>query len=238
MIGEAQFAAAVGDWRVPVPHHRFRVYRNNMRAALVHALAVRFPMTARLAGQRFGELASDYADAERPASAVLIDYGRSFAGYLRASPDAAAIAGLADMADLENAWWTAYHAREAQPLGPASLAALSPEALGQVRLAIHPSVVLVKSAVGIASLWASLGNGETAGSPPRAAPEWVIVARPGAEVTVLTVPRSTFSLVARLMQGAALAEALEAEAERDPSFDMGAQLSAILAMELITGTIA
>ena len=51
MIGQCEFAAAIGDWSLVPADPRFRIYRNNVTSALINALRVRYPVTERLLGR-------------------------------------------------------------------------------------------------------------------------------------------------------------------------------------------
>ena len=67
----------------PLPHPRLAIYRNNIAAALIGALKVRYSAFAALAGEaEFASLALSYGAARRPASPVLIAYGGDFPGYI------------------------------------------------------------------------------------------------------------------------------------------------------------
>ena len=86
------FAAALLDPVLPPPAditapsditQRFNVYRNNVAAGLVHALAAGFPATERIVGAEFfAAMAQDYIRTEPPRSPVLLHYGESFPDFI------------------------------------------------------------------------------------------------------------------------------------------------------------
>lgn len=60
----------------PTRERRFRVYRNNVKASLVAALAARFPVVGRLVGEEFfTAMALVFVERHPPRSPVLAEYG-------------------------------------------------------------------------------------------------------------------------------------------------------------------
>ena len=109
------------------PARRFAVYRNNVYASLIDALAGRFPATVKLVGDEFFRaMAREYVEKTPPRSAVLLRYGGDFPDFIGAFPPAAAVPYLADVARLEWVWHEAYHAADAEPLSQEALSALGP----------------------------------------------------------------------------------------------------------------
>ena len=87
---ESSFAQALLDPERPVPRgispaRRFSVYRNNVVAGLVKALASRFPAVERIVGEEFfAAMARAFVVARPPRSAVLASYGEEFADFIAA----------------------------------------------------------------------------------------------------------------------------------------------------------
>ena len=223
---EEQFHAAIGNRNLAPPHLRFGVYRNNVAVALINALGVRFPVTMKLMGtQAFAEKAGSYALANLPASPVLIDYGSAFADKLDAP--------LSDVARLENLWWGAYHAAEAEGLAADALSRKSPEEMAEMRFTLHPSFGLMSSPVNAGTVWQSARDGKPA------AFEWtaqhLLVARPDAEVEVKLLPLASHDFIAALAVGKTLAEAYEQSAATHPGFDLAGELAALLNHRIFIG---
>jgi hypothetical protein len=236
MMQQHQFHQAIGDWSSPLPHPRMRVYRNNVAAALVSALQVRYPVTAQLVGEEFFfGMARLFAETTRPQSPVLIEYGRAFADFIRGFAPASGLAYLGDVADLESLWWQAYHAREAQPLAASALAGMAPESLGELRLDLHPSVGLFASGHAVASIWEAHHGGAAMGTFAPDQPQHVLVSRPTAEIGIRAISPETFAFLMALKQGETLADAVEAAAARNPDLDISAQIGGSFSLGLITG---
>lgn len=209
---------------------RFAVYRNNVFVGLTKALAQRFPVTERLVGAEFfTAMARLYAQDNKPASPLIIDYGDDFPDFIAGFEPAAELVYLADVARLEAAWTRAYHAADAPSLDLARLAAIPPEALPHVRLAAHPSAALIHSRHPVGSIW---GAHQSETVPPVAAwgTEAVLVVRPDMDVKVHIVPTQDGIFAQALFAGAPLGEAAEAALAYEPAFDFGAALVGLHAL--------
>ena len=233
---EPQFHESIGNWSAPLPHPRMRVYRNTVAAALVTALKVRFPVTEQLTGAEFFfAMAREFADRNRPASPVLIEYGSEFPGFISQFAPAASLPYLATVAEVENLWWLAYQARDAAPVSVAALGQLAPQQLGELRFALHPSVGLLRSPYATGSIWHAHRGGPPLDRIDPAAGECVMVARPSADVEVIVIPPSRFAFLMALRRGERLADSIEQAQESDPGFDIGLELSWLFAAGIATG---
>lgn len=223
----AELDRTVRDWRSPLAAPRLGVYRNNVGGALIGALRVRYPVTERLmGGQAFMEAAADFAQGQRPSSAVLIFYGGGF-------PDTLADAAMRDVARLESLWWEAYHSVEAVPLAPSALDGLTPEAWGALRFTLHPSVGLMPSRHGAADVWQAAR--ENRGLSVSGAPQFILVARPEASVDVHVLPEAAYDFLTRIRAGSSLADAVEETSDAHPAFDATAAIQGLFSLRLVTG---
>jgi len=242
---QRQFAAALLDRCAPLPtmirvrgggpENRFAVYRNNVIASLVSVLAARFPVVRRLVGEEFFRaVARAYVTEEPPRSPVLLHYGETFPGFIENFPPAAAIEYLADVARLELARGRAYHAADAVPIEAGVLVSLAPEQLGELRLALHPSVSLLQSPHPIVSIWEAHQAAEVA--PVSAwTPEAALVARPALDVGIWRLPPGGHCFIGRLADGHALAAAVEAASATAADFDLTANLAILLRANVVVG---
>ena len=237
---QADFSAALFDparacppglfaWNGSDPAARLAVYRNNVIASLVDALADGFPVVQELVGAEFFRaMAAVFVRQTPPRTRVLAQYGDSeFPRFVAGFEPAASLPYLADVARLEAARVRAYHARDAQPLDVAVLreALDSGERVGELRLVCHPSLQTVESRFAVVSLWAAhQGVGELADIDVARA-EVAIVVRPSLDVLVLRAPPGAARFVAALQEGSVLADAAGAAADRAPGFDLPATLA-------------
>jgi uncharacterized protein (UPF0276 family) len=216
---------------------RFDVYRNNMALGLIEALKADYPVVTRLVGVPFmNAMARDYVRRELPTSPVLLAYGGGFADFVAGYAPAASLPYLADVARLEWAWLEAYHAADAEPLDVSSLAAIDPDRLADLRLALLPSLRLVASEHPVAAIWAAHQGGEPgqglAAIAPRA--EHVIVGRPLLDVDMRLVTAAVHAFIASLLAGATLGAALAA-CEDETDFDASAAIALLFSARLVTG---
>lgn len=162
---QTKFSRALLDPAQPVPSEirgatrrradrRFAVYRNNVVAGLIDALAQRFPMVRRLVGDAFFEgMARVYVVTCPPASPIMLFYGESFPDFVENFAPTANVPYLSDVARLEMARGRAYHAADAASVEPRAFAALRTERLADLRFEFHPSVSIIKSPYPVVSIW-------------------------------------------------------------------------------------
>ena len=212
---------------------RFGVHRNNVAASLTGVLADGFPVVRQVVGDEFFRaMAPCYLREQPPTSPVMTEYGETFADWLIAFEPAASLPYLPDLARLERARVRAFHAAEAAELPADALAAAlaDPDALPHRRLALHPSLAVLRSAYGVVSLWHAHQAGDVAAVEAAVAavdldrPEAAVVLRHGDDVWVLPLPDADAAFVDALRTGATLGDALAAA----PGADAGAALTLLV----------
>lgn len=232
---QAAFAAALLDAQAAIPNGvttargavdsaRFAIYRNNVFVSLTGVLARRFPVVRRLVGDAFfAGMARVHAGLEKPSSPLMFRYGDGFAEFVAGFEPAKGIPYLADVARIEAAWTDAYHAADEAVLDIGELAAVSPESLRDLRLAIHPAATIIRSRFPAGSIWAAHQRDPVA--PVRATDgEAVVVVRPAQDVLVHILPCRDADFAEALFSGETLGDAAERAAARQPDFDFGAGL--------------
>lgn len=235
--GERAFAAGLLDPSRPapgLPERRYAVYRNNVVAGLIDALAAAYPAVHRLVGARFFEAAAGiFVRVHPPRQRLMILYGAAFPGWLAAFPPAGRVPYLADVARLERARLEALYAADADPLPTAAIAALPPERLAGARLALHPALRIVASPHPVVTLWAQVTGRVHGGAVDLATGETACVTRPGdaVETAAIAPARAGFlnALAARQPLAAAAGEAAQL-----PGFDLPAEIAALCAAGLVT----
>lgn len=104
---------------------RYAVYRNNVTASLIDALAASFPATLRITGPDFFRAMARFHIRETPpTSPLLFEYGRDFPDFIERYEHAQSMPWLADVARIERAWLDAYHAADAEALSAEALASI------------------------------------------------------------------------------------------------------------------
>jgi hypothetical protein len=209
-------------------------YRRNIVGARREALAAAHPVAMRLVGRAFfDEAAERFALATPSTCGDLHAYGASFAAFLAAYAHARTLPYLADVARLEWALHESSHAADGVPLDHAALALVAPEALGDLRLHLHPAARLVRSAHPILALWEANQPGRD-GTPERLeGPERVLVRREGLASKPVLVDASEWSLLEAFAAGATLNEACAGL--EDPGRTLAAALAHIASLGALGG---
>jgi len=203
---------------------RFAIYRNNVFAGLTRALAQRFPVTEKLVGPAFFlMMARAYAQDHKPASPLIIDYGDDFPDFIAGFPPAGGIVYLSDVARIEAAWTRAYHAADVPALAFATLSAIEPETLADLRLYPHPSAHLIPSDHPAGTIW-SAHQQDLVLPVTDWRPQAVLVVRPEMTVIVHILPPQDAVFASLLFRGAPLGEAAETALAANHAFDFGAAL--------------
>jgi hypothetical protein len=242
-LSEATLTGALLDPAQPVPEgltdgqgrpagRRLNVYRNNIASSLTEALERNFPAIARLIGaENFRHISGLFLRAHPPQSPLIALYGAEFAAFLETFQPLAKYPYLGDIARVEQARRAAYHAADATPLDPATLATLSPEALMQARLTLAPAVHLVQSRFPVHAIWAF--NMED-GPKPRPTAQSVLVTRPGFDPVLTPLSPAAGNAIAALMAGEPLGTAHDHGLASDPGFDLAEALTPLIAQQAVT----
>lgn len=241
--GQAAFAAALLDPAAPapsdlatiggkVPSKRFAVYRNNVVVSLIAALGSAYPTVKKLVGEAFFDaMAGVYVRERPPRSPLMIHYGACFPDWIADFEPAQSVAYLADMARLERARRTAYHAADAQALGAEAFRNVPADALDGALIALHPSATVLRSPHPVFSIWRNV-NGEVV--DVQAGPEDVLVARPDDEVEMRALPPGAAAFLTALGRGATLAEASGEGAVDHSEFDLPQNIGGLIESRVMT----
>jgi hypothetical protein len=245
---QREFAAALLDPAHAVPPgllgpdhqrspRRFAVYRNNVVVGLMDALAAAFPAVCRIVGEEFFRvMARAYVLSEPPASPILLDYGVGFAPFIAHFDHAGSLPYLPDVARIERAWTEAYHAPEAAALKPEAFAAIANHRVAEIRLDFHPSLRVVRSPFPALAIWRmNVGDGVLGPVDLESGGEDALVVRPGAEVEVRSMPLGGAEFVTALANGQSLADAAKSAMRASASFDLSANLAALIGTGVFVG---
>ncbi|MEM8576284.1 MAG: DNA-binding domain-containing protein [Pseudomonadota bacterium] len=218
----AQVPAGLQDPAGAVATRRFGVYRNNVVHSLTEAMRTGFPITQKLIGaENFGQIAGAYVRAHPPTSPLMMHYGQDFPAFLAGVTPLAHIGYLPDVARLELALRASYHAADGAPLDPARLAAVPPEALGDVRVRFAPAAVLIRSDWPLHDIWRF--NAEPGAPKPQARAQDVLITRPGFDPVPHALDKKAGAWVQALMNGRPLGAA--GPDDYDPSAPLALLLS-------------
>jgi hypothetical protein len=234
-----QFAQALCDPEAALPAivqspgvslaERFAVYRNNVHASLVDALAEQFPIVLALTGNEFFRaMARVYVQRHKPGSELLHEYGVDMPGFIADFAPANGLPYLGDVARLEIAWSQSWAAQDAAPLQLGSLAALSAAALAMATVLPHPAARLITSAWPVGSIWQAhqLANPDLSGIQWQA--QNVLITRPQAHIQLQQLPDGVTHFATALLQRRTIADAAASALAASPQLDIGASLGALI----------
>ena len=219
------------------PAARLRIYRNHVLVTLTDALEATYPVVCRLVDARFFRYAADrYIPAHPPAVPCLFEYGESFAGFLAAFGPCQHLEYLPDVARLEWAINRALHADDAAALDAARLGEVPADRIGDVTLALHPSVSFLSSPWPVDRIWRA--------NQPDADPDATVsldaggarleVRRLGEDVVLRSLDAASYALRTALARGDCLEHATEAARRADPDVDFALTLRQLLADGIVT----
>jgi hypothetical protein len=237
------FAEALLSTTTPVPPsvkgaalnrtgRRFAVYRNNVAASLIEALAAGFPVVKRLVGEEFfNAMAHAYVLREPPFSPLLIHYGEAFPAFVEEFEAARPLPYLGDVARIEVARGRAYHAADADPLPRQAFADLPKDRIAAYRVVLHPSVTILTSAYPALSIW-EINQGEAARPVETWESEATLVARPFLEVETRRLPAGTKTFLVALQSGDTIGAALEAASAATDALNASEGLAVLIGANL------
>lgn len=238
---QSAFAAALLDPDRPAPDgitgpdglpdaKRFAVYRNNVASSLTRALQAAFPCVERLVGEEFfGAMAQVYLRAHPPKDRRLMLYGVDFATFLEGFPPVAHLGYLPDVARLEQALRTSYHAADHTPLPPEALGQMAEADLLQARFTLAPSVQLLASRWPVHAIWTANMRG---GPPPKMVSQEIVILRAEFDPEPCLLPPGGVGFLQSLSAGQPLIAALAATGE---GFDLAAVLGLLIQHRALTG---
>ncbi|MEC5386034.1 DNA-binding domain-containing protein [Uliginosibacterium sp. H3] len=212
------------------------VYRGNAVANAGKALALSYPVIARIVGDEFFEALCRAYWAFAPShSGDLNEYGGSFDEFLAGFPHVAELPYLPDVARVEWCVRRALRAEDHLAIDAGQLAGLTPEQLARLRFGVQPALVTLSSAWACARIWQQHQPdfpGEIDVEPENA--ECMAVHRQGlrADVAILGVGECAFWQAA--LDGAPLEDMLAAGFACDAAFDVQAVLQAGFARQFVT----
>jgi len=206
---------------------RYNVYRNNVTVSLINAMTDIYPAILRITGEEFFRaLAREYVRQHPPKSPLLFLFGEHFADFLTGFDHAKHLPYLADVARLERAWLTAYHAADAKPLDPAILSSVSPEQTGQLTFKAKPGTYIISSEFPVFTIYAMNRDLMPLDTVDMSTGEAALVTRPDADVVVTPITSAeTAFFDALLVDGLNLAHAAGTALEIDADFNINEALS-------------
>ena len=208
---------------------RLQVYRNNVLLSLTEALTAVYPVTQRLVGEGFFRYAAGRYIPQHPStSGNLHDFGGRFPDFLATFEPAAELAYLPDVARLEWAYHSVFHAADHLPLDLAALAAIPAERHGELKFTLHPATRLLASPFPILRIW-QVNQEDFAGDLTvdlaAGGVGLLIVRRQNLEIELQSLPVGEFTLLQALAEPQDFATACERALAAQADLDLPALFS-------------
>jgi hypothetical protein len=219
------------------PTKRFNVYRNNVFVSLSEAIRSKFPVVERLLGTEFaGAMARVYVEKNLPTSPVMLTYGATYPDFLKTFEPVAHHSYMPDLAHLEWLRIESYHAADSSPIDIKRLGTISPEALGDVRFTLHPSLRLITSVYPILSIWhTNTHDEEVKAIDVNAGGQDALIIRPELEVLITPLEAGEYMFMTSLVRGETLDDASTIAQETCDDFSLDKVLVKLFHVGAVVG---
>jgi hypothetical protein len=218
---QTNFIAAIKDGPASLDEHLFdgpldrvllglKAHANTISHARLVALEETFPLTRQALGDAaFNALSRGFVETEVARACDNNGIGRCFCRYLQ-SVDAEP--QIADLAAVEWAWLTSYHAAKASALGLTDIAGLSEDRLISQAVTAH-------SAAHIAALTATLSHQLTDIAAIMPNPSAILAVRPDVEVRLVPLSEIELALFLAAQKNTTIGNLLSLAAEQQGNAD-------------------
>ena len=212
---------------------RLQIYANAIASTQIDTLRGTYPAVRALVGEDFFEAAAARYRLQHPSTrGNLQAFGGTFADFLAAMPEAAALVYLPDVARLEWLRQEAALAADAAPLDPVALATAL-DATSPLQLVLHPSLRLLACAHPALTIWRYATSSEGGRLQLDGRGERVALWRDGGAVAMAALDAASHACIAALAVGCDLDAAHAEGLAVDAHFDLAACLHSLLDQGLI-----
>lgn len=209
------------------PAAALAIYRNNVFANYRRALAASYPVVLRLISEDcFHHTVDALVRAQASDDGDVARYGARLPDFLAQHDSTRGLPWLAHVAHLEWAIEEAAGAAECPAFDPAVFAQVDPDALGQLRIGLHPSLRLIASTFPLLRIWRSNqadGEAEVIDLDHCPGEHLLVLRRPdGVDLELLS--QAEHAWLQALAEGRSLGEATDTALATDSDFDLPAAL--------------
>ncbi len=216
--------------------YRLSIHQRHYDASLVTVLRGRYPTLEWLLGSEFlGAAATLFARQFPPTRPCMAEYGADFPRFLATRSGTERMPWLAELGALERQVGAVSVAIEKPPLALDALTTFADIDPERISVTLQPGLAYVSAAWPVDELITLRLSGN---APEQLtfdrAPVLLEVRGARGAFRIQRLAEGAYAFRAALNDGAPLGVALEAAANRDPSFDPGAALAALFAENLVT----
>lgn len=240
------FAAGMLNPSVPKPESvigpngkaadkRYNVYRNNVTVSLINAVADIYPAVQKIVGEDyFRAMAREYVRTHPPKSPLLFLYGQNFGDFIDEFEPAKKMPYLGDVARIERAWLTAYHAADIEPLDPSKLGVVAPEKLADICFKAHPASFIICSAYPVHDIFLMNRGFMKLGKVDMTTPQSLMMTRPQTDTRLILLNQSEHIFMEAILGEKPLGVAAMLASEKSQDFDLNHTLQMLLAIGATT----
>jgi hypothetical protein len=193
---------------------RLMIYRRMYPLRMEEALSLDFPVCRAILGRpRFRELVECYVEAYPSRSWTLDHLGQHMLPFLESHPWGREVAGLLDMARLEQAVCEVCGAQDAPVLTPQGLAQMAPEDWFDACLACIPALRLLDLESNADELYKA-HNAERSLPEVELRPTFLVVWRQELQTWRMPLQKAAYETLRRLQEGVPLGDALGQACQR------------------------
>ena len=228
-----RFAAGSGD-----PERRLNIFRSNTYISLTDCLKTVFPVTVRLADQRFFSYAAhEFISSQPPREARLSRYGAGFPRFLAGFAPCRGFPVIAEMAALEWAIAECLHAAQDMPI-PVAMLGRPGIANGHFGLSLQPNLQFTVSRWPLLDAWVEHHKEQVSiKGPLRPRISRLAIFRNGDDIQCLELDAGRFAFWRTLARGRTIEVAAHRALTRDPLFDVLRETKLLFRSSLVTGII-
>ncbi|MEP1933404.1 MAG: DNA-binding domain-containing protein, partial [Roseibium sp.] len=186
-----------------------------------------FPVLTKLLGQsNFERVAREFLRNHPPNSPVMMFYGQEFPGFLANFEPTKHLGYLQDVARLELALRSSYHAADAVAINPSELQSVPPDTLHSAKLLLAPAVWVIRSDWPIYDIWRY--NTEPGAPKPIATAQDILITRPVFDPAPHLLTNGGAICMEAIQLGESLGDSFVAATRSFPNFDLSALLRILL----------
>lgn len=209
---------------------RYDVYRNNVTVSLINAVADIYPAVQKIVGEEyFRAMVREYVRAHPPKSPLLFLYAQNFGNFIDAFEPAKKLPYLGDVARIERAWLTAYHAADLAPLDPAQLGLVAPQRLAEICFETHPASFIISSDYPVHDIFLMNRGFMELTKVEMNTPQALMMTRPQTDTRLILLNKSEHVFMDAILKGSSLGQAASLATQADASFDLNHNLQMLLA---------
>ena len=219
---------------------RLNIYSNNVAISLRNALRAVYPVIHKLVGDEFfGAMSRDFIANYPSRSGNLHDFGEQLSSFIGSFAPAGELVYLADVAKLEWAYHSVFHAQNSQIFNIEKLQQVHPSDYGNLIFSLSPASRLVRSPFPILRIWEanqeynqselndpiSLDEGETL----------ILVLRRDMDIEFQSLNQTDFSFLSAINNKEKFFTACDAATSIENNCDIGQLLQKHILSGAITG---